>query len=91
MIRQNESLKPPFYAKTLIFVQSSGMGKSRLADAFGEECRMIILREEGTLGYPPADGEALSFMCKRLSEEDLRKIQLRYALGGTGARTLPGD
>jgi hypothetical protein len=79
MIRQNESImssNPPFYAKTLIFVQSSGMGKSRLADAFGEECPMInfILREEGTLGYPPADSEVLSFICKRLSEEDKGKI-----------------
>jgi hypothetical protein len=79
MIRDNESKmgwNSPFYAKTLIFVQSSGMGKSRLADAFGKECPMInfILREEGTLGYPPADGEVLSFMSKRLSEEDQRKI-----------------
>jgi hypothetical protein len=79
MIRDNESKmgwNSPFYAKTLIFVQSSGMGKSRLADAFGKEYPMInfVLREEGTLGYPPADGEVLSFMSKRLSEEDQRKI-----------------
>lgn len=29
----------------------------------------FILREEGTLGYPPADGEVLSFLRKELSEE----------------------
>jgi hypothetical protein len=60
----------------MIFVQSSGMGKSRLADAFGEECPMInfVLREEGTPGYPPADSEVLSFMCKRPSEEEKMKI-----------------
>jgi hypothetical protein len=34
----------------------------------------FILREEGTLGYPPADGEVLSFMCKGLLEEDKGKI-----------------
>ena len=52
------------------------MGKSRLADAFGEECPMInfVLREDGTRGYPPADSEVLSFMCKRPSEEDKMKI-----------------
>jgi hypothetical protein len=75
-IRDNEKSSDPHYAKTLIFVQSSGMGKSRLADAFGEECPMInfVLREEGTLGYPPADSEVLSFMRKRLSVEDKMKI-----------------
>jgi hypothetical protein len=80
MIRDNEiTMKKSasqFYAKTLTFVQSSGMGKSRLADAFGQKCPMInfILREEGTLGYPPPDGEVLSFMSMRLSERDRRKI-----------------
>jgi len=53
-----------YYAKTLVFVQSSGMGKSRLADAFGQLCPMInfILRESGTSGFPPPDGEILSFL-----------------------------
>ena len=79
MIRDNESRgnsAEAFYAKTLIFVQSSGMGKSRLADAFGKECPMVnfVLREEGTLGYPPADSEVLSFMRKRPSEQDQQKI-----------------
>jgi hypothetical protein len=64
--------KSAYYAKTLVFVQSSGMGKSRLADAFGESCPMInfILRENE--GYPPGDSEILDFMCekppKRLSD-----------------------
>ena len=53
-----------YYARTLVFVQSSGMGKSRLVDSFGEVCPMInfILREEGTTGFPPADPEILSFL-----------------------------
>src|SRR5204862_1480920 len=38
----------PYYAKTLVFVQSSGMGKSRLADFYGQICPMIsfVLRNE---------------------------------------------
>ncbi|KIX09491.1 uncharacterized protein Z518_00571 [Rhinocladiella mackenziei CBS 650.93] len=53
-----------YYAKTLVFVQSSGMGKSRLADAFGQCCPMInfILRESGTSGFPPPDEEILLFL-----------------------------
>lgn len=63
-----------FYARTLIFIQSSGMGKSRLADAFGQSCPMInyVLREEGTRGYPPADDKILSFMRKDPSAEQKR-------------------
>ena len=56
------------YAKTLLFIQSTGMGKSRLADKFGETCPMINI----TLGqanfkcYPPIDYEVLSFLCGKL-------------------------
>jgi hypothetical protein len=80
MIRDNESRRDSaslFYAKTLIFVQSSGMGKSRLADAFGKDCPMVnfVLREEGTFGYPPTDSEVLSFMRKRPSEDHQKKIR----------------
>jgi hypothetical protein len=77
LIRSNESWgASEFYAKTLIFVQGSGMGKSRLADAFGKECPMInfVLRDEAARCYPPADSEVLSFMCKRLPVEEQRKI-----------------
>lgn len=96
MIRDNESKtgwNSSFYAKTLIFVQSSGMGKSRLADAFGKDCPMInfVLREEGTLGYPPADGEVLSFMSKRLSEEDRRKITDTPTVNLSSKRALEVD
>jgi hypothetical protein len=53
-----------YYARTLVFVQSSGTGKSRLVDEFGQECPMInfILRDEETTGFPLADGEILSFL-----------------------------
>jgi hypothetical protein len=78
IIQNNESKSDLelYYAKTLVFVQSSGMGKSRLADAFGKECPMVnfVLREEGTVGYPPADNEVLSFMRKKLSVQDQENI-----------------
>jgi hypothetical protein len=53
-----------YYARTLVFLQSSGMGKSRLVDTFGEVCPMInfILRGDGTTGFPPTDPEILSFL-----------------------------
>ncbi|KIX08960.1 uncharacterized protein Z518_00038 [Rhinocladiella mackenziei CBS 650.93] len=53
-----------YFSNTLVFVQSSGMGKSRLADAFGQRCPMInfILRESGTSGFPPPDEEILLFL-----------------------------
>ncbi len=37
--RQSEAERDKFYA--LVFRQSSGMGKSRLADEFGQGCPMI--------------------------------------------------
>ncbi|XTI89585.1 hypothetical protein V2W45_1458380 [Cenococcum geophilum] len=59
-----------FYARTLVFIQSSGMGKSRLTDTFGQSSPMInyVLREEGTFGYPPADHEILSLMREQPSD-----------------------
>jgi hypothetical protein len=60
---QEKAIKK-YYAKTLVFVQSSGMGKSRLVDSFGQVCPMInfILREEETTGFPPADPDILKFL-----------------------------
>jgi hypothetical protein len=68
---QPKENRDEFYARTLVFLQSSGMGKSRLADAFGQECPMInyVLREKGTLGFPPADDDILSFMRKHPSND----------------------
>jgi hypothetical protein len=67
----------PFYAKTLVFVQSSGMGKSRLADTFGRTCPMISFTlRESLNGYPPRDEEILSFTRKQLSSDDYEKIIL---------------
>jgi hypothetical protein len=72
LVRDKEALSEDYYAKTMVFVQSSGMGKSRLADTFGQSCPMInfVLREEGTSGFPPADPKILSFICTNLSQID---------------------
>lgn len=61
----------PFYSKSLVFVQSSGMGKSRLASKFGETCPMIdfVLRDHYD-GYPPGDPEILSLLRHGLLPED---------------------
>ncbi|KAI9776146.1 MAG: hypothetical protein M1839_000562 [Geoglossum umbratile] len=66
----------PYYAKTLVFVQSSGMGKSRLADNFGTTCPMInfILRK-GSVGYPPTDSEIQQFMCQEMPEDLLNTVR----------------
>ncbi|KAI9780336.1 MAG: hypothetical protein M1839_006759 [Geoglossum umbratile] len=62
--------KSDYYSKTMVFIQSSGMGKSRLADTFGKFCLMInfILHEQGD-GYPLPDSEILRFICQPPTEE----------------------
>ena len=47
------------------------MGKSRLADKFGETCPMInfTLGQANFKCYPPVDGEVRSFLCKEMPEE----------------------
>lgn len=51
------------YSKSLLFVQSSGTGKSRLADAYGQFRPMVtyVLRSEDD-GFPPADKGILALM-----------------------------
>ncbi|KAI9763810.1 MAG: hypothetical protein M1840_009064 [Geoglossum simile] len=79
---------PEYYAKTLVFVQSSGVGKSRLADSFGRICPMIsfVLRGEGD-GYPPPDHQVRNFMCQAVPNM-VRKVATVSPLkkGGPGAR-----
>ncbi|KAI9762592.1 MAG: hypothetical protein M1840_001218 [Geoglossum simile] len=65
----------PYHAKTLVFVQSSGMGKSRLADSFGTTCPMInfILRKD-SVGYPPTDGQIQAFMRQPMPGDLLDRV-----------------
>jgi len=72
LVRQYQLLDvQQYYAKTLVFVQSRGMGKSRLADAFGQLCPMInfVLRDYWTSGFPPPDHEILSFLGDRAPDD----------------------
>jgi len=64
-----------FYSKALVFVQSSGLGKSRLADVFGQSCPMInfVLRI-GAAGFPPVDPEIVTFVRQPLPKENLETI-----------------
>lgn len=64
------------YARTLLLVQSTGMGKSRLADKFGETCPMInfTLGQEDYKCYPPIDEEVRSFLCEDMPEVIKTKV-----------------
>lgn len=81
-----------YYANTLVFVQSSGMGKSRLADAFSESCLMInyILCKDD--GYPPSDSEILQFMISEPPDEVTQTVNKSpskqfAAMGGSFVHT----
>jgi hypothetical protein len=61
-----------YYSKLLLFVQSSGTGKSRLADHFGKSYPTInyVIRK-GEYGYPPNDPEILEYMqCNSFMNDD---------------------
>lgn len=53
------------YAKDLGIIQSSGMGKSRLAHELGNHHFTIpfIFRRRGDNGYPSGDTEVMDFLC----------------------------
>jgi hypothetical protein len=73
---QEKKEKDGFYSRTLIFLQSSGVGKSRLADTFGRSCPMInyVLRESRAIGFPPADDEILLFMRMQPQSDQKEKL-----------------
>jgi hypothetical protein len=87
LVREYQGLAvEEYYAKILVFAQSSGTGKSRLVECFGQECPMInfILREE-TTSFPLADRGILSFLREKLSPN---KINIPHA---TRARVITDD
>lgn len=75
-----------YYGKIVTFIQSSGMGKSRLVDAFGEECPMInlVLRKEGSTGYPPPDSEIVSLVTRQAVETQQSVIDNSPSSKGRG-------
>jgi hypothetical protein len=60
-----------YYSKSLLFVQSTGTGKSRLADAFSEICPMVsyVIRKD-QFGFPPRDDEVLTFIQSNPSRDE---------------------
>ena len=82
IIRGYESIgsADSFYSKVLLFVQSSGAGKSRLADAYGEVCPMAayILREDDN-GFPPRDYAVLKAMRSEPNRETEAKMLSPHA------------
>lgn len=62
------------YSKSILFVQSSGTGKSRLADEYGTTCPMINFVVRAGTGYPPADPEILQFLQRRASDLLIKQI-----------------
>lgn len=81
------------YAKTLLLVQSTGMGKSRLADKFGETCPMInfTLGREDSKCYPPVDEEVRSFLCEDMPEEVKTKVLDTPRKNKLSSKRFPGQ
>lgn len=77
-----------YYGKIITFIQSSGMGKSRLVDAFGEKCPMVnfVLRKEGSTGYPPSDSEIVSLVMRQPVETQQSEIDNSPSSKGWGAK-----
>jgi hypothetical protein len=67
-----------YYSKLVMLIQSSGAGKSRLADAVGERCTMItyVIRDHPG-GYPLADLEILTFLRAKYSTSQMEKMSPR--------------
>lgn len=65
-----------YYSKTITFVQSSGAGKSRLANEYGSICPMMtfIIREPNS-GFPPSDNEVYHFMCSSPPDKATRHLE----------------
>lgn len=66
-----------YYSKTLTFMQSSGTGKSRLANEYGMICPMItyVIRDPAT-GFPPSDEKVYCYLRSEPSEELRNAVRL---------------
>lgn len=58
-----------YYVKPFVFIQSSGMGKSKLVDAFGKNCLMINFIFFKNDGYFPCNTKILQLMLLKLLDE----------------------
>ena len=77
---------PGHYANTIDIVQSSGMGKSRLASEMGKKVMTIslMLREPEVTGFPPRDSGVLEFLLAG-DTQSMKNTRMRanFLLGGT--------
>lgn len=72
---EKEFAKGKHYSKTLLFMQGSGAGKSRLADEVGKRRLMVtyVVRDLPG-GFPPRDHEMLEFLLSKPGDDDEKKM-----------------
>lgn len=76
-----------YYAKAIVFIQSSGMGKSRLANEFGQSYPMISFVFSGSQdATPPGDCELMEVVRSTPDDGTLRTIR-----DSPSSRKLAGD
>ena len=79
------------YPKSINIVQSSGMGKSRLADEMGKKNFQFafIFRNSGDTGYPPCDPEITNYLRQGSSHPSILVAALYAAVGSIGISDHP--
>jgi hypothetical protein len=80
------------YSKSICIFQSSGMGKSRLADEMGKTNFQFsfVFRRPRDTGYPPADMEVISYFRDTSTHPSILAAALYTAVAIIGIRDLPG-
>jgi hypothetical protein len=74
------------YSKSINIVQSSGTGKSRLADEMGKTNFQFpfVFRNPGETGYPPGDTEITDYFRQRSDDPSILVAGFYGALGSIG-------
>jgi len=74
------------YSKSINIFQSSGMGKSRLADEMGKKNFQFafVFRNPGDTGYPPGDTEITNYFRQRSPHPSILVAALYAAVGSIG-------
>jgi len=79
------------YSKSINIVQSSGMGKSRLADEMGKKNFQFafVFRNPGDTGYPPGDTEITNYLRQSSPDPSILVAALYAAVGSIGISDHP--
>jgi len=82
-----------YYSKSIPIIQSSGMGKSRLADEMGKTNFQFafVFRSYGDTGYPPGDPEIIDYFRRRDHEPSILVAAFYAALGTIGETHVHPD